>query len=875
MKHKGNGQPSTTTFSAKGSTKQPPAKPFIPSFEASQHTEKLLPDDYQTVYSRYKAATKRVFEYLEAYAREKNNLENDEPMAMHVDSLVIAADWMAESNIPVDSDILKDLKFAIRVRSKVARNVYGGGDSGHKYLLDTLVYCWKVLEPLPRVGKKTIAREKEEVLEDHGEGLSSNRFEALKDTFALDDDEDEEIFSSQDVTRPTFDDKPILLKDLLDSEDRTDSILFLVSLDRIMGWVADPYAKLGQNADVFKQVLQAAKQSWSAAVPGLMGCAIQTNFAIQQIQRLETEFELQNPHINTPHRLLSMTHLFTEAETVLNITREHGQRLCSERDAFLFMGDCFECCFPASRDAESRGSEIVSDFCSRFEIDSEGSKAIKKVYSDLWLKTKFEVPLKKEIEAIGENVDYHITSHHRWFNPFKHIGDGRSIHHTIRLLQEFGMQVDLTSKDLKLQPPKGSYGSSPWHPGRSNKIYHDLDELLMVEILPHWVFMCIDWLFDSPTKLPGQSELAPLWGCIRRFAHSPEEPLKWSTIFAVQAMLTAILETDKIANEIASGCQTTFDLYFHQLDIACKHKKAMCGAAEFQAFQSQMEGLKVLKQLAHPHFGQRALWNPICAGSCLLYLNFTANIEVGSRLMDDRSQLKIVLHLYHALLVNNLLQPEDIPFLDGLYIGFAKSEKLWGGPSLPRKGKFMEQFWSSMGGSLEDCEKGVALRFNPARMEPEEFSKSYRRICKRDYQDVLDRPRDLTEERQKRSATKSDIYIVGLQSADTIAAFGKENYLFEYNFAACGVYLDEFVCAMSHHFHWDAALKKFSVREKNKTVRDPERMMEAYWFAHDILGQLDDVKSPSELGRVGRWVTTFVLPFFQTFSKIREKCFWY
>jgi len=282
-----------------GSTNQISFESVPPNFQPFPQRGKVLPDNYRTEYSLYKEATKRVFEYLKEYTQEKQTGQDDESMIMNVKSLVMAADRMAEGSIPVGPDILKDLKFAIRIRSRVARSVYGGGDSGHKYLLDTLIYCWKVLDSLPRA-----EQDKEEEAPDsyHAEGRSRNRFKALQENGEVEEGEAaEEIFTSQDVPRPSLDADSMPLQDLSQSEELMDAWLFLGSLNELMRVVSEQYTQVALCAHVIPVIGCCA----SALVPCLMRATIGANLAIQQVQRLEIEFELQNPHSNTPSRLLS------------------------------------------------------------------------------------------------------------------------------------------------------------------------------------------------------------------------------------------------------------------------------------------------------------------------------------------------------------------------------------------------------------------------------------------------------------------------------------------------------------------------------------------------------------------------------------------
>mmetsp|Transcript_14117 Transcript_14117/g.34211 ORF Transcript_14117/g.34211 Transcript_14117/m.34211 type:complete len:927 (-) Transcript_14117:25-2805(-) len=886
-----DGQP--TKNSVKGSTAKAPfnhngaTDGITPNFDAFQQSGKALPNSYRTVYSRYKAATKRVFEYMQANSPEKNHIPREQ---IFVSSLVTTADWMVESRIPVDPDILKDLKFAIRARSKAAWLVYGGGDSGHKYLLDVLIYCWKNLDSLPRA-EKDIIREGKEELDTNGEGPSSNRFEALLEVTGEDegddDDMDEEIFPSDDVPRPTLHAEAVPLQDLLDSDERNDAIMFLLALDDLMRCVVEKYRAVSRYVDYIVQ----EGMCGSVIVPSLMGAAIATNMAIHQVRRLEIEFELHNPHISTPYRLLSTIILPERVKQVIQITREHGQKVCSVRDANLFLGDCLECSFRSPADPENRGSVIVSDFCSRFGVDGKGSEDIDKILFELQWLVKGEVPLRSEL-AIMEKTN--ITSH-GWI-AMSYIGGDRAIHHTIRLLQWFGSSANKIEKGRLLKLGAGFFGSSPWQPGRSQKIHTDLDELLMVEILPSLFYLCRDGELNSDTRLPQQNEIAPFWSCLRRFARSPEKPVRWSTVFAVHAMLTSILETDKITAAIAVVCEKTFNSYFEQLDMACEYKKGVDGVFDSTHFQSHLRVVQYLKELGHPFYEPRARWNPLCAGTNFLYLTYFGNITVGTALIDDRSQLKIVLHLYHALIVNDILKSGDIPLLDWLLDGFENSGTFWGG-SLPRKGKFAEQFWLGLRVSFRIPEEIVAavsrlddkqisnkdhlamiewLCHNEAsvmrRLDPAEFSTSFRRICNRDYHDVVDK---YHSKKMKQEGSGQDGYAFAVQLNDTSQAFVKEHGLFAFNLPALGVHLDEFVCGMSRFFKWDQLFKGTSLHDQNPRLQHPERIAEEYMFAHYVLGKLDQVMDPSELGRIKDFVTLFMYPFFEKLENDTNRFIWF
>ena len=244
------------------------------------------------------------------------------------------------------------------------------------------------------------------------------------------------------------------------------------------------------------------------------------------------------------------------------------------------------------------------------------------------------------------------TSSHSWLSRCHFIGRDRSIHHTIRLLQMFGYVVRTTPEDRLLVPKRGSFGS-PWRPGRAKKIHGDLDELFMSDIMPSWVTMCRAGIMGHCKKLPREDEICPLLVQIRSYVTNAGRPVGWSTAFAIHAMLTAILETDGILNQLVDVCKQSFDLYFAQVKHAMKIAEREKDTQVSTSAARNMFSVAFLENLGLPIFGNRTLWNPLCGGTILSYVTFFGNLERGLALVDSRSQLRITLHLYHAFFFCN------------------------------------------------------------------------------------------------------------------------------------------------------------------------------------------------------------------------------
>ncbi|KAL3936279.1 MAG: hypothetical protein SGBAC_008374 [Bacillariaceae sp.] len=840
-----------------------------PSYQG--FSTEALHENYPSIYARYKAATNRVFQYMQDHAPSKNSEEskNHDRILMNVNSLVTAADWMEENHHAMDPSILKDLKLAIRVRSRVAKSVFGGGDSGHRHLLTVLVYCWRVLASLPKSKEQGIEKDIQDKLSLHNEDTpkssSRNQYEAFQDEESDEENAiEEDLFPSKPVPRPDPIPEPMSLEDLMQSDDRHDVTLFLHSINELMHPVEQQYAAVARKVNYYKSI----DVSGSAIVGQLTEAAVAANMAIQKMMQLEMDFEAHHPQISTPYRVLSYLAFPEVIKQCAKTVREHGQIPCPEQEITLFLGDCLECGFRSPSDPQNRRLTIVSEFCQLYEINSQGSKQIQDIFDGISQIIGVEVPVGPErdhnrrmmIQLNLQGANYHA---HSWIPPnMPFIAGDRAIHHTIRLLQNFGLIASGTPENEAITARRNCFGPSPWLPGRARTIHNDLDELLMADILPQWFLLCRNGILGK-ADLPRQNEIAPFWVCMKNFFNAPEKPVRWSSVFAVHAMLTAIFETDKVTNAILSESKAAYDLYFGQLDKAYDLKKKEVDTSQSPAFKQNMPSVMFLKNFGLPVFGDRAIWNPLCGGTVFSYISLFGNLEAGCASIDDRAQLRIVLHLYHGLIANNILQRGIIPMLDILHDGFKNSRAIWEGP-LPKKGQFVERFWVSFGASRgyaadmakqssellllseskrqENSMVGKSYRSDRRKMtvlEPAEVATSFRRICYHDFHDVVDKYHT-PEQRQRGRGT--DYYAFAVQMNDTLDAIEEEHPFRALNLPACGVYLEQFVCSLSRVFQWDPILVSAQLQQSD--LGQDKRQGAVYIFAQYLLGALDCATDP-------------------------------
>ena len=828
----------------------------IPDMSGFERRNPINPDDYPTVYQRYKDATKRFFAYMKKQATARGVITAESELS--VNTLVTIVDEMHDAGHTMDPLALRDLKMSIRIRSRVAKSVFGGGDSGHQHLLTVLIYCWTILVNLPK-----------EPTHDYEAPKSMNSQEVNRfDVFQADledeelDENDEECFPSS-VPRP----EPLpdqCLEDLMNSDERHDAILFLLSLEELMEVVSRQYQYVSENY----RLNVALEIPPSNIVENLIRASVATSMCIQQVQRFDAELTLQYPHLSTPYRLLATVILPGVIDMVSSVLLEHSSKKTELRDAQVFLGDCLECSFRHPLDPCSRFEFILPEFCKRYKVDSRGTEELQHIMEAIQYYVMFEVPLRPDERQRNAVLSLNISNDdpsdlfgepHEWLNDLQNIGGGRSIHHTIRLLQHFGYAIKRAPVDHVCNVHQGSFGPTPWVQGRSSKIAGDMDELLMADILPQISTMFRFGILGL-VELPMVNEIAPLWLNLRKYIKHPEKAVTWSLAFSAHAMLTAILETDNFTDSLMSLSESAFQKFFKQVEWA---KNISDGGqdsfAQGPSFCRNIEVVCSLKNLGLPVDATRAIWNPLYAGTIFAYLTYAGNMERGCLLVDDRAQLRMVMYLYHGLLLNGIVESGRIPFLDSIFASFKKSRALWGG-ELPRRGELVQRFLTSFGmnpidatdlsqiaremyepGSCLDVSNdgvGRSLTLRNRRMNrplPEEISRSYRRVCNNDFHAIEDKYH--TQELRDQGK-RADHYLLVVRMNDIMDAIDEEQQLLSLNLISCAAILEQFVGGLSQTMNWDPII--------NSEFIIDHRIGSIYMLAHHLLGALDFSSDPMD-----------------------------
>ena len=814
--------------------------------------------NYATVYARYKTATRRFLDYMRTHVPE--DVVDD---AGAVNFLLPAVDWMRARDHAIDPAVLRDLKLCIRMRRRVADSVFGGGDEGHRHFLEVLVFCWTVLRLLP-VADEGVAPAESATLENAGEEdatRNANRFSPFGVELEEEEEENADMFPTT-APRPPPAENPVTAEELLASDDRSDAVLFLLTLNEIMGFVTGQYRALVQN---FQR--RGRDVSDTALTENLIDATIAANLALQSVQQLETELQAQHEHLTTPCRLLATLVLPELTAEVDAVVRQHGARSCKRSEIIAFLGDSMQCCFYNKSDSWNPRDSIVSEFVAQYEVNTTGSVKIEQLFQGLLKLTVMEISMKPDIGV--EELRQEVTrgtgrphNSHSWLPGMNNISGDRAIHHTIRILQLFAGVIDGCAPDRNLlanPSQRGMFGNPDWAPGRSTKI-RDMDELLMTRLLPNWANMCRHGIMGK-IKLPRDGELCPFFVRLKTYVDHPREPVTWSLAFGVHAALVGMLEVGGALTRISDISELVFNNYFAQAmnTVKMAYNEKSSNMFRCPSWKHNLPMISFLENFGLPVYDKLAVWNPLCAGTSITILDFFANIEGGCAIIDCQAQLRIVMYLYHGLVINGIFSEEEIPLLQTLYEGFKQCKALWQG-SLPKRGELVKKFWISFGMGLSDAKKMSKIAQHTARggclpseglfeqgvrlchgrqmhpIEPAEIFTSFRRVCERDFSDVVDKYH--TAE-QRKNTRGEEQYTVAVRTNDTLDRLEDEIGLHAVNFIPTAYYLEQFVCSIGRILGWEPLLKSFK-RENNMDLRQGFAII----FAQHLLGALDFAIDP-------------------------------
>jgi hypothetical protein len=845
-------------------------------------SSKTLVDQFHSnLYSRYKKATMRFKEAVEAMVPSEVYCEGN------TEQLMDAAEYIAnDENVFLEPTFMQDLRLTLRVRKRVARSMEGGGDEGHAFFIEILEYCWKSLLVKWKRQRGILDNSKE--AEDE---KFANRFDALSiDDIDIEEDE-KEYPTTEEISRPKTEKKELqklTFTDILYGDDRAAAILFFDDVDAIMGISINQYVLL-------KRKMRANHESGAhpeSIIPQLMETAVASNFAIQQVSMLEHVLAAEFPHFNTIFRVLGVVACPAVIQSIIKLLQDNSPmaaKMDVRKETVEFVGDALESGFRDYTDPNNKVKHLHKDFCFRWKLTEEPLKEkIDQMFHSLRLYVRLEAPVSEEKKLYDEWKK--MKEKNQWLAKWKHLGGGRNIIKTLRLVQVYSNVVINTSPTEFATMGNGqqSFGL-PWHekdrPAKT--ITDDLDQFLLIEMMPVLVAMCRKGLLSR--AMPREWELYPIFCHIRKWCNNPHPPISFTLAFCFQLILTSIYDVqgDNDVVTLQTTARLSWERYFGQLDWV-EEKSRSSSTLNRKGWYKYLNNMQTLDSLRWPRIGlscvehigesrqSNSTWNPMCAGTFLLYLTYFNGLENGSRMVDTFAQVRFVLHLYNALLQTKALEIGELKFLDFLHKEFANCRGVWGGGKVPEHGALVKHFLVSAGYGVKHAQskcdeiraclvgdrytpyKGSLSSFRKGNQDrAEELSRSFKRVVLHDFREDA----AILGEKQK----QGEIFEYHGRLQETIKAMREDRNLVATNLVSVGEYLNGFLGGVFEELEWEDLVSDVSLemtkelgwKEDDNVGRYAEMMV----LARRILGIFDFKENPLEEEEV-KTITAYFRSYF-------------
>ncbi|KAL7568109.1 hypothetical protein ACA910_019507 [Epithemia clementina (nom. ined.)] len=802
--------------------------------------------------------------------------------------------------------LMESLNTSIANRENVMNRFLANhqGDEGHRHMLSTLKYCRKVLK-LSRMIAKDIrsalwAREKtctshtDDAATSSQEPTSGNddddvmdmiggRFNALLLEEELedkddDDDEEEEKGGEQAidlqkrmeernfrVEAPEPASRDYSIDELIHADDRFQCMAFLTTMDSLMCVVDSHYQNL---KDYLRGAPSMSLHSSDTNLQLFLECAVAANMSMECVETAFSCLSLDHGHIRNFYDVLAIVFGFETIAEIGNLLSCHNNNDTSAKvDARSrvrphyvkqFVGDIMEASF------HNRPHELLDPVVAKY-LSLLGIRNNKSLCSQIHQIAKvFQFGVMTEIlfryEELGSGGWINLIrssglSSHSWLaSSCQYIGKGRCILNTQALLQRiFDCCKDFS---VKLLPARNNFFGSVWdengNPAR--QIRGDMDQFVAQELIPDLVAICCGprCMLDF---VPTGKELMPLLNMLRRHIQKgPKEAMPIGITFGVHAILTSILvlQGNHDVQNLCSGAKESYEKLFAQLEEASAMEYPIHPAfrTNVDRFKSMAYLPRPIKHAATPTSEMNALWNPVVGGGFLLFGINICSIYLGSACVDAFGQLRLVMHLYHALRERNLVG--EIDMLRGLEAAFPfqSCKALWVA-GRPERGSFVKHFWLAWGCSMKEAARMQEQALQRSRLKqshfeketrprphkmvrdlneilPEQMSASYRILVNHDFSQAEKNVIDYTIEdiKDKAKALKESKYINCLvrinQARD--AMDDDETDIIPVNFPLVGAKLNAFCEELSAHLGW------------------------ALWIAHEVQRCPDSVRNDRTLG---------------------------
>lgn len=654
--------------------------------------------------------------------------------------------------ILIPSHLLVNLEASIKLRTLVMDKYtfVGKDDGGHTHLIKILKYCSKVLRACrrkTRIFRKLYQKIKwrkiknrascttnsENGGEDDGTASDvhvdsnsipdplANRFAAFMDLQNNDGDDDDDEQDGMEAeteeekqelvdiinkrkegieTAPVDKDTDIytIADDLIKGDDRMQACAFLHTMEELMALIAAHYRMLKRNV-----------RTQDCSDPQmLMECAMVANTCMHSVQRVEASLALDYPHLSSFYNVLAVVFLPLAIEQIDRIIPSAAKEKYDRTKVIEFVGSIVETCFH-NKGVLERYHKLVRDFSRKTGAplgDVEKWSKVAKTLTDLEIQSATEANHEQNrwVRELMRQEGGRVS--HQWLSKdHPYIGGKRNLLNTQRWLQTI---AHISDNETKLIPTGGFFGQM-WDESHNlaSSFQGDLDELFCGSILPELFEWCKTRNVGGGTLLldaisPYTPETLPILDMLKKFLKKKNTPAPASLAFGMHAILTSVIELqgDGDVARHAENTEQSWNTMFDQLAQQVNTDNPTPNHDSFFINVKRFGKLRVLPSPVGEHCSSRsarhAFFNPLMAGSYLLFANYVMSIGLGSCTADSIGQLRYVLHLYNAFKQSDLV--EDLPLVNEVDGVFKNTKAVWVfDGDHPIQGEFCKRFLLAWG----------------------------------------------------------------------------------------------------------------------------------------------------------------------------------
>ena len=652
----------------------------------------------------------------------------------------------------VPDRLIGDLHTSISLRCQVMDRYKneGAADTGHRYITNILKYCQRALKASRKITKNIqgvakkilwmknssgkIDTEKipvpDSTVVNNDDGFFdrfSNRFAEFLSLYEDEESEEEEEAESDmekiiQERKSGVDSSPISegneahsIEDLIRGSDRLQACSFLFTMEHLMSLVSDHYSLLKRDVRAID----------STDPKMLMQCAMIANTCIYSVQRAEAALAIDYPYLSSFYSVLAVVFmpplLKMFEERHLSSAPEIVRKKCDKATLISFLGKIMQCSFHNKGNLDYY-AELKNKFSKKTGLTKEQVEDLSfrvKLATDLEVQSSWE----KEME---ENKIFHREIggkqlSHNWLRDHEFIGGSRSLLNTLRWLQT----IISISDNTKLLSKPGFFGKI-WDEDRNqaDSIQGDMDELYCGSIVPELLEWCkprTDLRIKAVTLLdsisPYSEQTIPVKHMLNKhMKENKNGPVPAHLAFGMHCLLTSIIEMqgNEDVTRHALNAKKSWTALFNQLETRAKNDDI---PNHFSFFVNVLRFVNLrhlpseIGEPSTPTSSLMAFFNPLMAGSYLLFANYVMGIALGSCTVDSIGQLRFVMHLFNAFKRVGLLN--DVPLLKETYTVFKDSKALWVLKEKPDVGEFCKRFLIAWGFNLKEAEKTMKIMCSP------------------------------------------------------------------------------------------------------------------------------------------------------------------